>query len=58
VFGDTYEDAIFYVAAHILTISPSGKAARLEGGDIAHTLYLDERQRLEREAGCCLGLAT
>lgn len=49
--------AIFYLAAHILTASPSGKAARLEGGDIARTLYLDERERLEREAGCCLGVS-
>lgn len=46
VFGDDTADAIFYLAAHLLAASPSGKDARLKGEGF-ESLYLAERQRLE-----------
>jgi hypothetical protein len=46
VFGVDTEAAIFYLAAHLLAASPSGKDARLKGEGFA-SLYLVERQRLE-----------
>lgn len=57
LFGASTDDAVFFLAAHLLAVSPSGKAARLEGGKVARTLYLDERERLEREAAACLGVS-
>jgi hypothetical protein len=46
IFGADTEAAIFYLAAHLLAASPSGKDARLKGEGF-QSLYLEERQRLE-----------
>lgn len=46
VFGDDAESATFFLAAHLLASSPSGKDARLKGEGFA-SLYLEERRRLE-----------
>jgi hypothetical protein len=53
VFGDRTDDAHFFLTAHLLSVSPTGKAARLKGEGFG-TLYLSERERLEREAAACL----
>ena len=57
VFKGSTNDAHFYLTAHILATSPTGKAARLDGGKIARTTYLDERERIEREAAALLGVS-
>jgi hypothetical protein len=46
VFGTDTDDAIFFLAAHLLAASPSGKDARLKG-EAFESLYLAERRRLE-----------
>lgn len=46
VFGDDTDSAIFFLAAHLLASSPSGKDARLKGEGFV-SLYLEERRRLE-----------
>jgi hypothetical protein len=46
VFGADTDDAIFFLAAHLLAASPSGKDARLKG-EAFESLYLAERRRLE-----------
>lgn len=56
VFGDRVNDAHFYLTAHLLAVSPTGKAARLDGSGM-RTLYLDERERIEREAAACLSVS-
>ena len=56
MFGTRVDDAHFYLTAHLLAVSPTGKAARLDG-DSFRTLYLDERERLEREAAACLSVS-
>jgi len=32
VYGTTYDDAVMYLACHLLAISPQGAASRLDGG--------------------------
>ena len=46
LFGADTDDAIFYLAAHLLAASPTGKDARLKGEAFV-SVYLAERQRLE-----------
>lgn len=46
VFGDDTDSAIFFLAAHLLASSPSGKDSRLKGEGFV-SLYLEERRRLE-----------
>ena len=55
IFEDDTEDAIFYLAAHILVSSPTGADARLKGEGFM-SLYLVERQCLEALHAGCLGL--
>jgi hypothetical protein len=56
VFGVDTEAAIFYLAAHLLVASPSGKDSRLKGEGF-QSLYLEERQRLEALHAPVLGAA-
>jgi hypothetical protein len=56
VFGTLTDDAHFYLTAHLLAVSPTGKAARLDGASF-RTLYLDERERIEREAAAALSVS-
>jgi len=51
VFGDTYKQAVWLQAAHILSISPGGMQARLEAKD-GSTTYSAARKELE---GRCAG---
>lgn len=46
IFGADTDDAIFFLAAHLLSASPTGKDARLKGEGF-QTIYAEERQRLE-----------
>lgn len=46
VFGGLAEDAIFFLAAHLLVSSPTGKDARLKGEGFV-SVYLEERVALE-----------
>lgn len=46
IFGADTDDAIFFLAAHLLSASPTGKDARLKGEGF-QSLYLEERRRLE-----------
>ncbi len=55
LFGAQTEDAIFFLAAHILVSSPTGTEARLKG-EAFDSVYLAERKRIEAEKGPMLGL--
>ncbi len=54
-FGAHTDAAHYFLAAHLLTAMPQGKAARLKGEGFG-TLYLNERERLERLCGMGVGL--
>lgn len=51
VFGENTEEAIGWLAAHLLIADPAGKAVREALGRGAQSTYLNERERLERECG-------
>jgi hypothetical protein len=55
-FGDHTDSAHFFLAAHLLVSMPQGKAARVRGEGF-RSLYLEERERLERMCGHGAGLA-
>lgn len=48
IFGASADDAIFFLAAHILVSSPTGTEARLKGEGF-ESVYLSERRRLEAQ---------
>lgn len=48
VFGDDTDEAVGYLAAHLLAMSPGGQQARLEGKE-GTTTYYAEWQRLARQ---------
>ena len=50
IFGARTDDAIFFLAAHLLASSPTGTEARLKGEGF-ESVYLAERHRLEDEFG-------
>lgn len=62
VYGAAIDDAVLYLAAHLLAISPQGAASRLDGGsapsspssvtaDLARTTYGASLLRLMRARG-------
>jgi hypothetical protein len=57
VFGDLTNEAHRFLAAHKLSVNPSGRAVRFtnsKGGDLdgsGNTVYLVERRRLENLCG-------
>ncbi len=46
VFGDSYDEAVMWLAADILTSGMHGRAARLDKGD-GPTIYREKRRELE-----------
>ncbi len=60
LFGDDREEAIMWLAAHILAADPLGKDARVIGKKAipleAGTLYMQERARLEALYGVGVNL--
>lgn len=47
-WGERADDGAAYLAAHLLSVSPTGEQARIAKGDQASS-YLRERQRMARE---------
>lgn len=50
LFGETYEQAVFYRAAHMLALSPQGQSAKLVA-TLGGTTYQKHYERLCRECG-------
>lgn len=50
LFGETYEQAVFYRTAHMLALSPQGQAAKMSAKD-GSTSYEKHYARLCRECG-------
>ena len=55
ITGVDTENAIFFLAAHLLCSSPTGVDARLKGEGF-RSVYLTERERIEAKHAGCLGL--
>jgi hypothetical protein len=51
VFGTNTDEAIGWLAAHLLIADPAGRSVREALGRGAQSTYLNERQRLEQECG-------
>jgi len=51
VFGDSYDDAVMLLTAHLLSSAPGGQQGRLEKGDEGDTTYLAEWKRLAQQRG-------
>jgi hypothetical protein len=49
VFGTSTEEAIGWLAAHLLIAGPNGRKVRESLGKDGKSTYLDERLRLEQE---------
>lgn len=47
VWGTKYQDGVFYLAAHLLTVEPNGQNARLVAKDGSST-YFEEYTRLQQ----------
>jgi hypothetical protein len=51
VFGTSTDEAIGWLAAHLLIADPAGRSVREALGRGAQSTYMNERQRLEQECG-------
>lgn len=51
VFGTSTDEAIGWLAAHLLISGPNGRLVREALGKDGKSTYLDERTRLEQECG-------
>jgi hypothetical protein len=51
VFGTRTEEALGWLAAHLLIAGPNGRKVREALGKRGLSTYLDERARLEHETG-------
>lgn len=55
VWGSKYQDGVFYLAAHLLSVEPNGQNARLTSKEGSST-YFEEYTRLQMIVGFGYGL--